>query len=132
VEKAEDFVAIQVIIFLSQYFILMRTLALSIVWVAALLLLAATAYPFQPEELILYLIFGLLGAVMLGILWVLVQVNKNEIISRITQSTPNRFDFNWNFVQAAVTFIGPIALIVAAQLSGRLRTIVEPLMDLIK
>jgi len=132
VEKAEDFVAIQLIIFLSQYFILLRTMALSTVWVAVLLLLAATAYPFQPEQLILYLLLGLLGAVVAGVLWVMVRINKNEIVSRITQSTPNKFEFNWTFIQATVQFVGPVAIVVAAQLSGRLRTVLEPFMDLIK
>jgi hypothetical protein len=132
VQKAEDFVAIQVIIFLSQYFILLRAMALSMVWVAVLLLLAATAYPFQPEELILYLILGLLAAVMVGVLFVLVRVNQNEMVSRITQSTPNKFEFNWSFARAALTFVGPILLVTAAQLSGRLRTVVEPLLNLLR
>jgi hypothetical protein len=132
VEKAEDFVAIQVIIFLSQYFILLRTMALSMVWVSVLLLVAATEYPFQPERLILYLLLGLLGAVVVASLWVLIRVNKSEIVSRITQSTPNKFEFSWRFIQAAVQFVGPIAIIAVAQLSGRLRAIVEPLLEVIR
>jgi len=132
VEKAEDFVAIQAIIFLSQHFILLRTMALSLVWVSVFLLLAATIYPFQPEQLILYLLLGLLGCVVGVVFWVLVRVNKNEIVGRITRSTPNRFELNGAFFQAAVRFIGPIAIIVAAQLSGRLRAIVEPLLEVIK
>jgi hypothetical protein len=132
VEKAEDFVAIQAIIFLSQYFVLLRTMALSMVWVSVLLLIAATEYPFQPEQLILYLLLGLLGAVVAAILWVLIRVNKSEIVSRITRSTPNKFDFNWRFVQAVVQFVGPIAIIAVAQLSGRLRAIVEPLLEVIR
>jgi hypothetical protein len=132
VEKAEDFVAIQVIIFLSQFFILLRTMALSMVWVAVLLLMAATTYPFQPERLILYLLLGILGGITSAVLWVLIQINKNEIVSRITQSTPNRFELNWAFAQAALHFVGPIVIIVAAQLSGRLRSIVDPLLDVIR
>jgi len=131
VEKAEDFVAIQTIIFLSQYFILLRTTALSMVWVAVLLLWAASAYIFQPEQLILYLLIGLLSAVVGVILWVLIRVNKNEIVSRITQSTPNRFDLNWTFVLAAIQFVGPIAIILIAHLSGRLRTIVDPFLEVL-
>ena len=132
VEKAEDFVAIQAIIFLSQYFILLRTMALSMVWVSVLLLIAATEYPFQPEQLILYLLLGLLGAVVVAILWVFIRVNRSEIVSRITQSTPNKFEFNLRFVQAVVQFVGPIAIVTVAQLSGRLRAIVEPLLEVIR
>ncbi|HMF17062.1 MAG TPA: hypothetical protein VKE98_07640 [Gemmataceae bacterium] len=131
VEKAEDFVAIQAIVFLSQYFILLRTTVLGMVWVAVMLLLAATAYVFQPERLILYLLLGLLSAVVGVILWVLIRVNKNEIISRITQSTPNRFELNWSFVLATVQFIGPIAIIAIAHFSGRLRTVIDPFLKVL-
>jgi len=130
VEKAEDFVAIQAIVFLSQYFILLRTTVLGMVWVTVMLLLAATAYVFQPERLILYLLLGLLSAVVGVILWVLIRVNKNEIISRITQSTPNRFELNWSFALAIIQFIGPIAIIVIAHFSGRLRTVIDPFMKM--
>jgi hypothetical protein len=132
VEKAEDFVAIQAIIFLSQFFILLRTTALAMVWVVVMLLLAATAYVFQPEQFILYVLLGVLGAVVGVILWVLIRVNKNEMVSRITQSTPNRFEFNWSFGLAIIQLVGPIAIILAAHLSGRLRTIVEPLLGVLR
>jgi hypothetical protein len=128
-EKAEDFIAIQAIIFISQFFFLLHTMALSMVWGAVMLLLAATTYPFQPEALILYLLLGLLILVCGAVFWVFVQVNRNEIISRITNSTPNKFELNWAFVVAVLQFLGPIVIIVGAHLSGRLRTIVEPLLD---
>jgi len=132
VEKAEDFVAIQAIIFLSQYFIQLRSLAFSMLWGALLLFMAATMYPFQPEALILYLVLALLGAAAGAVLWVLVQVNKNEVISRITRSTPNKFEMNWAFIGAALQIVLPIAIIVAAQVSGRLRTILDPLLNLFR
>jgi len=132
VEKAEDFVAIQAIIFLSQYFIQLRSMAFSMLWGALLLLMAATMYPFQPEPLILYLVLALLGVAAGSVLWVLVQVNKNEVISRITRSTPNKFDLNWTFIGAALQIVLPIAIIVAAQVSGRLRTILDPLLDMFR
>jgi len=82
--------------------------------------------------LILYLLLGLLGAVVVAILWVFIRVNRSEIVSRITQSTPNKFEFNLRFVQAVVQFVGPIAIVTVAQLSGRLRAIVEPLLEVIR
>jgi hypothetical protein len=132
VEKAEDFIAIQAIIFLSQYFILLRTTALAMVWVAILLLLAATSYVFQPEQFIMYLLLGLLTVVVGVIVWVLIRVNKNEIVSRITQSTPNRFELTWNFALSLIQFVGPIAVIVIAHLSGRLRAVVEPFLEVLR
>jgi hypothetical protein len=132
VQKAEDFIAIQVIMFLSQYFILLRTTAYCMVWVSVLLFLAATAYPFEPEELLLYLLLGLFGTVIVATLWILIRINKTEIVSRITRSTPNKFDLNWTFMQAALQLVGPIAILALAQISGRLRIIVEPLLEVIR
>lgn len=131
-ELAEDFVAIQAIIFLSQFFIQLRMLAFGTVWTSVLLMLAATAYPFQPERLILYLLFGLLFAVSGAIVWVLIQVNKNEIVSRITRSTPNKFQLDWEFVHKILLYLGPILLVIGAQLSGRARVLVEPWLNVIR
>ena len=75
---------------------------------------------------------GFLGGISGVVLWVLIQTNKNEVISRITRSTPNQFQLNWAFVQALLHLLGPIAIVVAAQLSGRLRSIVAPLLDVIR
>jgi uncharacterized protein YhhL (DUF1145 family) len=129
---AEDFLAIQTIVFLSQFFMMLRRLALSLVWGAALLLLAAASYPFQPEAIILYVLFGLLILVGGAILWVLIQMNRNEIISRITRSTPNKFDFNLDFVLGFAQYVGPILILMIAQLSGGLRRIIEPFLELVR
>jgi hypothetical protein len=131
-QMAEEFVAIQSIIFISQYFILLKWMALALVWGAFLLMLAATCYPFQPERLILYLLLMLLASACGAVLWVMVQVNKNEICSRIMRSAPNRFTPNWAFAWNVLQYFGPIVLITAAHLSGGLRTILEPLLDAIR
>src|SRR5262249_23903964 len=119
-------------IFISQYFLLLYNMALSMSWIAVSLLVAATIYPFQPEVLIMYVFLGLFLVVAGSVCWVLVRVNKNEIISRITQSTPNRFDLNWTFVAALCQFLLPVGILLAAHLSGRLRTLVEPLMVVLR
>src|SRR5262249_22233461 len=92
IRKAEDFIAIQAIIFLSQYMILLKTIAWSLICMSVALLLAATVYPFQPERLILIMVLVPITAVGCAIFQTLVSYNKNEIISRATQSTPHRFD----------------------------------------
>src|SRR5262249_40411167 len=127
VEPAEDFLALMVILYVSQFAIQMYKLAWRAVAGGVFLVLAAIVYPFQPELLIFQLQFGLILAIATTIVWILIHVNKNEIISRITNSTPNRFELNWSFLGSLVVYIGPIALIMVAQLSGRLRDVFEPL-----
>jgi hypothetical protein len=129
IRRAEDFIAIQAIIFLSQYMILLKTIAWSLICMSVALLLAATVYPFQPERMILMLVLVPIAAVGCAIFQTLVSYNKNEIISRATQSTPHRFDLTWGFVFNVVTFVGPLVLVVAAHLSGRLRSLVEPMLE---
>lgn len=126
---AEDFVAIQVIIFLSQFFIQLRYLAWSMVTVSLLLMLAATSYPFQPEQLLLYAMGVLLAVVCGALLWVIVDVNRDELCSRITRSTPNRLDLSWSFVLSTLQYIAPIVVVAVAQFSGRLRLLVVPLLE---
>jgi hypothetical protein len=132
VAKAEDFVAMQVVVFLSQFVIQLRTLATGLVWAAALLLLAAASFPFQPERLILVIQLTLLLLVSAAIVWVLVQSNRNEIVSRITRSTPNRFELNAAFATSAFQYLGPIVVVLLAGASGRLRVLLEPLINLVR
>ncbi len=132
IRPAEDLIAIQAIVFVSQFFIQLRNLAWAMVSGALLLMLAVTLYPFQPEQLLLYGLLGLLAAVATSIVWVMYELNKNEIYSRITRSTPNRFDLNLDFALRVAQFIGPMVLIVGAQLSGGLRALFAPLLELLR
>jgi hypothetical protein len=38
---------------------------------------------------------ALVGAVITAILYVLVRSNQDELVSRISRTTPNRFTFDW-------------------------------------
>lgn len=132
VDRAEQFVAVQVVIFLSQFFAQLHRLARTAVACALLLLLAATCYPFQPEVYIMYALIGLTTVVGGAVLWVLYRMNKNEMVSRITRSTPNRFEFTSLFMGNTAQLVLPLVLIAAAQLSGRLRTVLEPFLVMVR
>jgi len=127
--RAEEFVAMLSIVFLSQFFSQLRYLAFAMITASLLLMLAITSYPFQPEMLLMYVMAGILAAVCGAIVWVLIGINRDEIYSRITRSTPNRFELNWQFVQTVLTLVGPVVLIAAAQFSGRLRDLFTPLLE---
>jgi hypothetical protein len=53
VRRAEDFVAVEVIRYLSQFFVQLRNLLTSLTVGALLLLVAAASYPFRPQSLLL-------------------------------------------------------------------------------
>jgi hypothetical protein len=132
VELAEGVVAIQVVLYISQFFAELRNLIWSMLICSVLLLLAATSYPFHPERLILGLFLTLIGAVVAGILYVLVQMNWNELVSRITGTPPNRFTLDTGFVGSFFTYVVPILGIVTLQLTGTFRFLLEPILRVLK
>jgi hypothetical protein len=132
VGMAESFVAMQVVIYVSQFFVRLRGLVWAMVVCGLLLLLAATSYPFQPGRLILLSVLTLLGAVSGGILYVLYQINCDAIVSYTSGTTPNRFTPNLGFFSSVATYIGPVVGVVALQLTGAFRFVMEPILRLLK
>ncbi|HEX4612090.1 MAG TPA: hypothetical protein VH092_28090, partial [Urbifossiella sp.] len=128
VGRAEQFVALMAVVFLSQYLVRMRRLAVMAAVTSGALLTAATAYQFQPEGLIMTGGLLLSGGVTLLILWVLLETNRNELVSRVCRSTPHRFSLDSAFVSNVVTLVLPLVLVVAAQFAGRTRAVVEPIL----
>jgi hypothetical protein len=125
---AEQFVAIMAVIFLAQFLMRMRYLAYMAMTTSASLLVAVTAYQFEPEQFLMYTAVSFAGAVILLFLWILVQINRNELISRVIRSTPNKFQLDAAFVQNLSVFVLPLLVLVATQLAGRMRSVVEPIL----
>jgi hypothetical protein len=97
-----------------------------------LLLLAAASYPFQPERPLLYALMALFGAVVAGILYVLYGLNKNELVSRITKTVPNRFTPDRGFLTSVGTYVLPVLGVAAAYLIGAFRVVLEPLLSALR
>jgi hypothetical protein len=129
---AEQFVAIMAVIFLAQYFARMRCLAYMTVVTAAALLLAVTAYQFDPEVFLMYTAVAFAAAVIVLLVWLLFTINCNELVSRATHSTPNKFQLDAAFVQNLVVFVLPLTAVVVTQLAGRMRSVIEPVLGWIR
>jgi hypothetical protein len=125
---AEQFVAIMAVVFLSQFFTRMRYLALMAVTASASLLLAVTAYQFEPERFLMYTAVGFAGAVICLLVWILYSMNRNELVSRVTRTTPDKFQLDAAFVQNLAVFVLPLLAVVVTQLAGRMRSVVEPVL----
>jgi hypothetical protein len=95
-------------------------------------LLAATSYPFHPEKLLLIGLIALSGAGMAGVLYVLIEMNRDEVVSRVTKTTPGKFSFDSGFLGSFFTYIVPAAGVLVAQLSGSFRWVLEPLLRVMK
>jgi hypothetical protein len=121
-----------VVIYVSQFFVQLRNLVWAAVITASLLLMAATSYPFHPEKLLLIGLILLSAAGMVGVLYVLIDMNRDELVSRVTRTTPGKFSFDSGFIGSFFTYIVPAAGVLAAQLSGSFRWVLEPLLRVMK
>jgi hypothetical protein len=132
VPLAESVAATQVVIYVSQFFVQLRNLVWAAVVTSSLLLLAATSYPFHPEKLLLIGLIALSAAGIAGVLYVLIEMNRDEVVSRVTRTTPGKLSLDSGFIGSFFTYIVPVAGVLAAQLSGSFRWLLEPLLRVMK
>ena len=94
------------------------------------LTLAVTSYPFQPRGQMLT-VLGLLAAVTAAtVIVIAVQLNRDDVTSRINKLTPNRFTLDRQFVMTMVTVIMPLLGLLTALSYGTsdlIRSWLEPL-----
>jgi hypothetical protein len=135
VRRAEDFVAVEVIRYLSQFFVQLRNLLTSLTVGALLLVVAAASYPFRPQSLLLLFLTALGGTVAVLIVVFLVQFNRDELVSRVTRTTPGRFTPDLHFVQGAATYVLPIVGALMVQFpffASGVSSLVAPIVHIIR
>jgi len=115
---AEQFIALEVTRFLSVVFVAIRGLAVSATVAVLLFFLAVSSYPFVPSRpLLTGALLGFAAGVTV-ILTVLFQSNRNELLSHITMSTPNRVDFDREFLLPFMTYAVVPLLVILSQFPG--------------
>jgi hypothetical protein len=132
VPLAENVVATQIIVYVSQFFAQLRGLVVAVMVCTSLLLLSATSYTFRPERLLLVCLLGLSIAGIASVIWVMFEMNKDEVVSRILKTTPGKLSLDSGFVGSFLTYVVPTVGILAAQLSGSFRWILEPILHVMK
>jgi len=131
-DVAEQFIAMMAVIFVSQYLKRMSCFAWMSVVGCASLLLAITTYQFQPERIMMSVGVVFTLSVIAIIIYVHFGINRNELISRVTRTTPNRFELNWTFVQNIALLLVPLITLLINQLGGRLRSVAEPVLEIFR
>ena len=132
VPLAENVVAAQIIIYVSQFFLQVRGLVITAMVCTSLLLLSATSYPFHPEHLLLVCLIGLSGAGLFAVIYVLIEMNRDEVVSRILKTTPGKFSLDSGVFGSFLTYVVPTVGVLAAQLSGSFRWLLDPLLHVLK
>ncbi|MBA4188544.1 MAG: hypothetical protein C0467_11110 [Planctomycetaceae bacterium] len=131
VTRAEELSATQLVNYMAQFFIQLRSLMLAVLVCSSLLLIAATSYPFHPERLLLIFMLGLVGAGLVCVVYVFTDMGRDEAIGRIAKSN-GRFSLDAGFMGSFFTYVVPTMGILAAQLSGTFRWALEPILRVVK
>jgi hypothetical protein len=132
---AEDFLGIETMAYLSQYFVQLKYLARCLIWTPILAILAITSYPFHPQRLLLLVAGFFLCLLAIAGIYVFIRIEKNDVLSRILKSTPNQLNLSWEFVGRIGAATIPVLSVVAAASSGTsdlLHSLLDPLFRLFK
>jgi hypothetical protein len=133
--RVQDFVALEVTVYLSQFFVHLRNLILFLTVAPFLMLLAVTSYPFQPQGLWLLLAVTLIGVGTATVIWIIIQIERNEVVSHILSTTPNRLNFHWYFLGQLLVYAAPLLGIVIAassEVSDLVHSLVDPLIQALR
>jgi hypothetical protein len=110
---AEEFVAVEITRFIGYVFAHLKNLLGGAIWVVLLTMLAAGAYPFRPQHLLIQWIAAGFALLLVAATTLIIQIERNEILSRVANRTPNRIDFDATFVaQIAVYLALPVAALL--------------------
>ena len=132
VRLAEEVVAAQGLAYLGQYFLQLRGRVWGLAVGPVLLLMAVTSYPFHPAQFLLLVDLGLIAAALAAMLWVVVDVTRDPVVTRLARAGPGRGRLDTSALGHVLQYVVPVVGVVAAQLSGSLRAVFEPLLHVLR
>jgi hypothetical protein len=113
---AEDFVATQLVVFISQLFSHLRNFLTFLTVSLLLLLFAVRSYPFQPGRLLMVLVWIVGLTVVSTSLILFVQLDRDEVLSRIGKTVPGQVSWDRTFVSRVFVYGAlPLLGLVAAE-----------------
>lgn len=99
---AEEFIAIRYMSLIRAVLANMRHLMTFFTLTFVLTIVAWNSYPFQPRQIVDWLITGLLIFMGSGVIWVFAQMHRDPILSRVTDTKPN--ELGWDFYFRIATY----------------------------
>lgn len=112
---AEELIALVVVARISQISVHLRNQAGYLAVAPLLLMLAVSVYPFQPQRFLEVCLWGLIVTVTGCVVWVYVGMERDELLSRVSKTTPDTIQFDHQFLGSVLTFIVPLLGFVLAQ-----------------
>jgi hypothetical protein len=115
-ELAEDFLTSRVAAFLSHVVPQLQNLVVFVTAGLLLMLLAVTSYPFQPHQLLLMFNTTVILAIVGVTFVVFVQMERETILSVLSDSEPGRVSLNRDFISRIAVYVGlPVVSLLSAQ-----------------
>jgi hypothetical protein len=134
IRVAEEFLAIRYVSLIRAVLVNMRYLLVFVSAVFVLTIVAWNSYPFQPRQSIDEAFTGLLVLLGAGVTWIFVQMHRNPILSRITNTSANELGFDF-YVRLVSFGAVPVLTWLAYQfpeLGGTLFKFIQPGLEVIK
>jgi hypothetical protein len=115
-DYGEDFIASRVVSFVSYIVPQLQNLIVFLTAGMLLMLLAVTSYPFQPLQLLIDFNWMFVSSVAITILIVLVQMERDTVLSVLSDTTPGQITWNRDFVARIVIYVlVPVVGVLGAQ-----------------
>ncbi len=108
---AEEFVALGVFVHVERILLNLRRLALFLLITLLLSVVGLSSYVFQPQGMIKGGFIGLVIAAVVALFFVMTRMSRNDVLSRITRTTPGKVTWDTSFVLNLMVF-GAIPLLV--------------------
>ncbi len=116
VPEAEDYFTLRIAEYIQWASKQIRHLSVFLVASLVLAVLLYSTYPFYPQRLIRLVFFFIVAAASGSMLLVLVQMNRNEALSRLGNTTPGRVSWNVGFALKVVTVgVIPVLTLLSAE-----------------
>jgi hypothetical protein len=131
IEQAENLIALHVMRWLVPAMQHLWTNIAFLVIGALALLLAASSYPFPMQGRLMMGVSMLIVALVVAISNVVLGTNRDELISRISKTNPNRLSLDGPLVKNLVTYVVPLVGVLAAisfDTSDVIRTLFDPIL----
>jgi len=111
----EDFVAINIVLYLHQFLLYLRHQVFTLSVVPLLMLFGVTIYQFQPHHLLMMVANLLIVAAAAVVMSLIVRINLDSVFSYISRTHPFHLSMDRTFIVSAITYALPLAVLVLTQ-----------------
>lgn len=132
----EDFIAVQVVAYIDRLFPHLRNALVFSTLGMLVMLLSISTYPFQPEHFLLMLVWFMIFTIAGLTFFVLIQMNRDEVLSRVAKSEPGKLSWDRRFMAQLLVYVAvPVVSLLAAQFPAVHQSVffwLEPALKILK